>query len=312
MTGGTQLKLLVTFSSGEKAALKPMRQPRDYETPADLFYFNDYERHNAEIAAFHLSRLLGFHWAPPVAGRRLNITAEVLLRTKNAELIQTFFSSPAGNMCFHGECAMYCDSAHAVCGRPDVIEASLAAMLPPLHVAPRHTWLHPWRRTYSKHQTKAVWEVYDKYCQFITKVFPYSQVQRLLDLVDMAVLDFLIGNMDRHHYETFANFGTDSFPLLIDQAKGFGKSTHDEMTILAPLYQCCIIRETTHLRLIALERDELELGSKLKFSMRRDTLDPVLTEQHLHAVNRRLRKVIAVVGQCILETNTQSVVINGN
>lgn len=32
---------------------------------------------------------------------------------------------------------------------------------------------------------------------------PYDKGRRLLDLMDMAVFDFLMGNMDRHHYEIF-------------------------------------------------------------------------------------------------------------
>lgn len=37
----------------------------------------------------------------------------------------------------------------------------------------------------------------------VKDIHPYSEGRRLLDLMDMAVFDFLTGNMDRHHYETF-------------------------------------------------------------------------------------------------------------
>ena len=55
--------------------------------------------------------------------------------------------------------------------------------------------------------------------------------------MDLSIFDFLMGNMDRHHYETFKMFGNDTFPVHLDHGRAFGRSSHDEMSILAPLYQ---------------------------------------------------------------------------
>lgn len=59
MEGGTQFKLLVDLEDGGEALLKPMRFPRNQGTLPNHFHWNDFERHNAEIAAYHLDKLLG-------------------------------------------------------------------------------------------------------------------------------------------------------------------------------------------------------------------------------------------------------------
>uniref|UniRef100_A0A4W5MMK6 FAM20 C-terminal domain-containing protein n=1 Tax=Hucho hucho TaxID=62062 RepID=A0A4W5MMK6_9TELE len=113
----------------------------EQETPPDFFYFSDLERHNAEIAAFHLDRCVLFTFTPPMVGQWTLLIQHCVI---------CFPLSPANNICFYGECSYYCSTEHALCGKPDQIEGSLAAFLPDLALAKRKTWRNPWRRSYHK------------------------------------------------------------------------------------------------------------------------------------------------------------------
>ncbi|XP_049926293.1 extracellular serine/threonine protein kinase FAM20C-like [Epinephelus moara] len=274
------------------------RQTRDQETPPDFFYFSDFERHNAEIAAFHLDRILDFRRVPPVAGRLVNMTREIRDVTRDKKLWRTFFISPANNVCFYGECSYYCSTEHALCGKPDQIEGSLAAFLPDLNLAKRKTWRNPWRRSYHKRK-KAEWEVDPDYCDEVKQTPPYDRGTRLLDVMDMTIFDFLMGNMDRHHYETFEKFGNDTFIIHLDNGRGFGKHSHDELSILVPLSQCCRVRKSTYLRLQLLAKEEYQLSVLMEESLLRDRLSPILIQRHLQALDRRLRLVLQVIAGCI-------------
>ncbi|CAL8283780.1 unnamed protein product [Merluccius merluccius] len=282
-------------------------QTRDQQTPPDFFYFSDFERHNAEIAAFHLDRILDFRRVPPVAGRLVNMTKEIKDITKDKKLWRTFFISPANNICFYGECSYYCSTEHALCGKPDQIEGSLAAFLPDLALAKRKTWKNPWRRSYHKRK-KAEWEVDPDYCEEVKQTPPYDSGTRLLDVMDMTVFDFLMGNMDRHHYETFDKFGNETFIIHLDNGRGFGKHSHDEVSILVPLIQCCRVKRSTHLRLQLLAKQEYLLSSMMAQSLVRDHLTPILIQPHLAAMDRRLRQVLNVLADCIEKEGYSNVV----
>ncbi|MED6244523.1 Extracellular serine/threonine protein kinase fam20c [Ataeniobius toweri] len=282
-------------------------QTREQETPPDFFYFSDFERHNAEIAAFHLDRILDFRRVPPVAGRLVNMTSEIRDVTRDKKLWRTFFISPANNVCFYGECSYYCSTEHALCGKPDQIEGSLAAFLPDLNLAKRKTWRNPWRRSYHKRK-KAEWEVDPDYCDEVKQTPPYDRGTRLLDIMDMTIFDFLMGNMDRHHYETFEKFGNDTFIIHLDNGRGFGKHSHDELSILVPLSQCCRVKKSTYLRLQLLAKEEYQLSSLMEESLLRDRLSPILIQPHLLAMDRRLRLVLQVLAGCIEKEGYNNVV----
>ncbi|KAI5651785.1 hypothetical protein NE865_00122 [Phthorimaea operculella] len=375
--GGTQLKLIIDYPNGIQALFKPMRFPRDVQTLPNHFYFSDYERHNAEIAAFHLDRILGFRRAMPVVGRVLNMTTEIYDVTEG-DILKTFFVSPANNFCFHGKCSYYCDTGHAICGNPDMLEGSFAAFLPAADLAERKNnfcfhgncsyycgnpdmlegsfaaflpaadlaerkvgeqlllprqssyycdtghaicgnpdmlegsfaaflpaadlaerkvWRHPWRRSYHKRR-KAQWELQSDYCEGVRVTPPYDSGRRLLDLMDMSIFDFLTGNMDRHHYETFKMFGNESFTLHLDQGRAFGKAFHDELSILAPLLQCCVVRHTTVSTLLKFH-NHTPLSKALRDSMKADPVNPVLWEPHLEALDRRVTIVLNAIRKCV-------------
>ncbi|XP_037260805.1 pseudokinase FAM20A isoform X2 [Falco biarmicus] len=306
---GVHLKLVLRFQDFGKAMFKPMRQKREEETPEDFFYFVDFQRHNAEIAAFHLDRILDFRRVPPTVGRLINVTKEILEVTKNEILQSVFFVSPASNVCFFAKCPYMCKTEYAVCGNPHLLEGSLSAFLPSLNLAPRLSIPNPWIRSYSFDE-KEEWEVNPLYCNTVKEIYPYSNGNRLLNIVDMAIFDFLIGNMDRHHYEMFTKFGDDGFLLHLDNARGFGRHSHDETSILAPLSQCCIIKRTTLLRLQLLAEPEYRLSDMMRESLLQDRLAPVLTEPHLLALDRRLQLILKAVKKCIDTYGEAKVVAN--
>lgn len=126
----------------------------------------------------------------------------------------------------------YCDTTHAICGQPDMLEGSFAAFLP--ESAKREKWRHPWRRSYNKRK-EAKWEHDSNYCAEVRKAPPYDDQSYLLQLIDMCIFDFLMGNMDRHHYETFIELN-DSFFIHLDHGRGFGRPFHDEC-------KCCFCRD---------------------------------------------------------------------
>nr|XP_048302059.1 pseudokinase FAM20A isoform X1 [Myodes glareolus] len=304
---GVHLKLVLRFSDFGKAMFKPMRQQREEETPENFFYFIDFQRHNAEVAAFHLDRILDFRRVPPTVGRLVNVTKEILEVTKNEILQSVFFVSPANNVCFFAKCPYMCKTEYAVCGNPHLLEGSLSAFLPSLNLAPRLSVPNPWIRSYSL-SGKEEWELNPLYCDTVKQIYPYNSSNRLLGIIDMAIFDFLIGNMDRHHYEMFTKFGDDGYLIHLDNARGFGRHSQDEISILAPLSQCCMIKQKTLLHLQLLAQADYRLSDVMRESLLEDQLAPVLTEPHLLALDRRLQIILKTVEDCIEAHGEQRVV----
>ncbi|KAG9350958.1 hypothetical protein JZ751_024847 [Albula glossodonta] len=296
---GTQLKALLVLDGGQKVVFKPKRYSRDYVVEGEPYA--GYDRHNAEVAAFHLDRILGFRRAPLVVGRFVNLRTEIkpvatdqLLSTflmqapflkpphqKNPPLLTPvtravtvwIFSYHGNNTCFYGKC-YYCRESEPACAEGEVMEGSVTLWLPDVWPLQKHR--HPWGRTYREGKL-ARWEYDESYCEAVKKMPPYDAGPRLLDVIDTAIFDYLIGNADRHHYESFQDDGGASMLILLDNAKRVRVSTWNRLNLLR--------------------------GGALSAAMRQatahDPAAPVLAEPHLAALDRRLIGILATVRQCI-------------
>lgn len=73
------------------------------------------------------------------------------------------------------------------------------------------------------------------------------------------------------------------------------------MSCLAPLLQCCMIRQSTLQRLARLYRGPHPLSVVMRVSLERDKVSPVLLQSHLKALDRRLLKVLKALMHCAEE-----------
>uniref|UniRef100_T1JFA5 FAM20 C-terminal domain-containing protein n=1 Tax=Strigamia maritima TaxID=126957 RepID=T1JFA5_STRMM len=215
---GTQIKMMLMLEGGQKVLFKPMVEKREFI--ADSSPYAGKDRHNCEIASFHLNRLFNFRRCPLVIGRRINL-AEIY-KVADERLKKTFFKK-GNKLCFYGVCH-YCRRSNAICAdQSNVLEGALILWIP----QKLKTYKHPWSRTYKKN-VLARWEKENDYCAEVKQLSLYRTGPRLLDLIDATIFDFISGNADRHHYEVLNGYN-DGVVLLLDNGKSFGNPFKDEI-----------------------------------------------------------------------------------
>ncbi|XP_043192919.1 glycosaminoglycan xylosylkinase-like isoform X1 [Amphibalanus amphitrite] len=280
-TVGSQLKLLLTLEGDQQILFKPQWYRRDRPLRGGLLSGRD--RPHAELASWHLQRLLAVGRAPPVTGRALRLDAEV--RPVATARLRRTITRRGPRCCVSGECR-YCSPERPVCTDSAGLLAGAAVLWLPAGGSLR-SHPHPWQRTYTGQPAR--WEQEAQFCRHVRSLL---KPHRLLDLVDAAVLDFLIQNGDRHHYETLGRGGP---MVLIDNGKSFGDADVDHLDILAPLLQCCSLRRRTWRALRAVPAGQL---GPLMSVVAADRLGPLLTAPHLSALSRRHQVVLEVVRWC--------------
>ncbi|XP_069983274.1 glycosaminoglycan xylosylkinase-like isoform X2 [Penaeus vannamei] len=277
---GSKLKVLITLEGNQTALFKPMRYSRDAVIRKD-----GEDRHNAEIAAFHLGRILDNRMVPVAAGRVVAV-AEELRSVAQATLAGTFYADENNETCFYGVC-YYCRRTKPVCTTRGLLEGVVILWFPD-HL-PVVKFLHPWR---SKYRTLAEWETDSNYCE---KVIKGQQSSRILDFMDESVFDFLIQNGIRYH-AVYVKDEANSSLVPMDNGKSLGDPSVDHMDLLAPLLQCCRIRQAMYDRLVLLSGGGMSWA--LREVLAHDPVSPVLSDAHLRAIDRRVTHVLAALSAC--------------
>ncbi|XP_039269065.2 glycosaminoglycan xylosylkinase-like [Styela clava] len=299
---GTQLKLLFILDGGQKVVFKQKRYERDHVI--DGKPYDGFDRHNGEIASFHLDRVFNFRRSPITVGRIVNLRDEVL--TVATDRLKKTFLEKDGNLCYFGVC-YYCKESEKACAAGDIMEGAVTLWLPEEY-STFEKLRHPYQRTYVEGRS-AKWEKDETYCDTVVKHKPpYDRGARLLDIADACAFDYLIGNADRHHYEVFKNKGKDVMLIMMDNAKSFGNPYFHEQSILAPLRQCCILRNSTWLKLHRFK--DGVLTKLLEAAMENDPISPVLHHSHFKAMNERLPHLLSTIDHCIKERGKDNVILN--
>ncbi|XP_071946772.1 extracellular serine/threonine protein kinase FAM20C-like [Antedon mediterranea] len=309
---GSQFKLLFLFADGNTGLVKPQRMKINeiYPYTNEHPFWLDPERHSAEIASFHLDRILNFRRSVPIAGRRINMTEDIIQKCDDKEFLDTFIKKD-GNLCFIGVCVpWFCNEDRAMCGVEEIMEVSVSQFLPqaPKSRYPVFDRPYPWSQGIKESK---VWKGANV-CDDVFKGLQNGKDRAFLDLIDLGIFDFLIVNYDRHHYSMLSQFKNESFITLLDNGKGFGNHKKDDITFLAPVYQCCKIRRSTYNRLTELSQDKKnKLSTLMRISLSRDVLSPVVNDKFLEALDRRVKQVLETVQTCLLDKNRESVLMDG-
>lgn len=141
---GTQLKVTIILKGGQRAVFKPKWYSREDIIEGEVYAGSD--RHNGEIAAFHLSRLLNIPMVPLAVGRKVSLRRQIL-PVATRKLAATFYSRRGGQVCFYGVC-YYCHKDSSVCDNGHTLEGSVVLWLPAKRLPLMHL-PHPWARTYT-------------------------------------------------------------------------------------------------------------------------------------------------------------------
>ena len=263
-TGGATLTLRVRFADGSRAVFKPEQK-------------HSASNYRAEIAAYHVDRLLGFGRTAAVVGRSIgfeHLLGHLEHSGADEKWLERFQNEVISK---NGRVSGAMIAWHA--GR-------LANAEPP----------KGWTAGLKSRDP-----------------VPESIAARLPEWSDLMVFDFVIDNTDRWSGGNVLSLGTGGPLIFLDNASSFAawRASKGETTasLIEPI---CRFRRATLDALVAVgpaASAEHELSAELRRSLAKDPLAPVLGESQLTAVDRRIERLLQHIDQCKAALGEQIVLL---
>lgn len=301
---GTQPKLIFRLAMNGGANRTAIFKPKIYsrwkiDKPCSAF-----DRYNAELGAYYLRRTLrNFVKTTRVVGVRLDLKKD-LWPVREAPLKNNTWITEDGTYCVQLECK-YCYEL-VLCGDPNR-KMSIDGSLSFWALRRLEKVENPWSSTCTQ-RVNAHWRHNAGLCPHLLSGNGFfSDRQNVLDAVGAGIFDFLIDNPDRHTFEYWQNETKKEF-VLLDNGKAFPDPHHDDLTILAALFQCCMVRESTYSMLRHFS-DTSILTASFKAWMASDPVYPFLGDGHVQAVARRIKKTLVVIELCIEKYGSSAVLL---
>ncbi len=251
--GGGSVSLRAKFADGKKAAIKLDQTGH----PTDP---------RAEIAGYHVDRIVGFGRTAAVVGRLFAVSdLRAALVASGAD--KTFLERVDSRLVVNG--------------------GNVAAAMVAWHTAPlvEENAAPEWAKVL---ETKDVIAA-----DVLSKVTEWS---------DLVVFDFLIDNPDRYSGGNVLRLGQGGALVFLDQGAAFGKNRREQkLTTMDRLEKVCRFRKAVLESVAALGKASKKgesLGELLQKSLLKDPLSPVLNEAQIAGVTERMVGLSEHIRKC--------------
>ncbi|KAL3847455.1 hypothetical protein ACJMK2_018361 [Sinanodonta woodiana] len=289
-------KWMLTLEGGQKVLFKPAFTNKTVKESVKCV--SGCEHPEYEVAGFALNRILQLGNMPYATGRHVSWDKEIT--SVATEALRTSVTvQEGGDVCITWNC--YLKHKSRYCFEKGVIRGAVIYWISRGTVVQRVTRKGSFHHEF--HFMGGFQEIFGPilpgnrtFCDRVKTMQPYKTNWFSFGyLLDMAVIDFLMLNYDGGKHTYIVNRKERLYmDIMIDYGLSF--CDREDPVLLAPIYQCCNIRQNLYKNLL---KYSANLTKVFDDATKDDPLYPLLLPRDITAMHQRLNTIIAIVQICL-------------